>query len=62
VISADRTRLLSPGEAEHGWLARRGHVPLGYLGDVTDGQLISEAKSPTGKAGYSWAASEAGAT
>jgi 3-oxocholest-4-en-26-oate---CoA ligase len=33
VISADRTRLLAPGEPEQGWLVRRGHVPLGYLGD-----------------------------
>jgi fatty-acyl-CoA synthase len=24
---------LEPGSGERGWLARRGHVPLGYLGD-----------------------------
>jgi len=33
VVSADRTRILEPGEAEVGWTARRGRVPLGYLGD-----------------------------
>ncbi len=33
VISEDRTRFLSPGDDELGWLARRGRVPLGYLGD-----------------------------
>jgi acyl-CoA synthetase (AMP-forming)/AMP-acid ligase II len=33
VLSADRTRLLRPGEAEHGWLAKVGNIPLGYLGD-----------------------------
>lgn len=33
VISADRTRELQPGEDEDGWTARRGTVPLGYLGD-----------------------------
>ena len=27
------TRRLEPEEKEIGWLARRGHVPLGYLGD-----------------------------
>jgi acyl-CoA synthetase (AMP-forming)/AMP-acid ligase II len=27
------TRRLQPGDAETGWLARTGHVPLGYLGD-----------------------------
>jgi acyl-CoA synthetase (AMP-forming)/AMP-acid ligase II len=25
--------LVEPGSGERGWLARRGHVPLGYLGD-----------------------------
>jgi len=33
VVDDDRTRLLSPGEGA-GWLARRGLVPLGYLGDA----------------------------
>jgi acyl-CoA synthetase (AMP-forming)/AMP-acid ligase II len=33
VISADRSAVLEPGSAEQGWLARDGHVPLGYLGD-----------------------------
>jgi 3-oxocholest-4-en-26-oate---CoA ligase len=32
VLSADRTRVLQPGEGQ-GWLARRDLVPLGYLGD-----------------------------
>jgi acyl-CoA synthetase (AMP-forming)/AMP-acid ligase II len=33
VLDAAMTRQLQPGEAETGWLARTGHVPLGYLGD-----------------------------
>ncbi|MDQ2650819.1 MAG: AMP-binding protein [Actinomycetota bacterium] len=33
VLSADRSRLLEPGEDEEGWTARRGRVPLGYLND-----------------------------
>jgi fatty-acyl-CoA synthase len=33
VLSADRCRFLAPGEDEVGWTARRGRVPLGYLGD-----------------------------
>jgi fatty-acyl-CoA synthase len=33
VLSADRTRLLEPGEDEIGWTARVGRVPLGYLDD-----------------------------
>jgi fatty-acyl-CoA synthase len=33
VLSADRDRVLSPGEDEVGWIARRGRVPLGYLDD-----------------------------
>jgi fatty-acyl-CoA synthase len=50
VLSADRTRFLSPGEDEIGWTARCGRVPLGYLGDrgrtettfpVIDGQRVS---------------------
>jgi hypothetical protein len=33
VLSADRTRVLAPGDGEVGWLAQAGRVPLGYLGD-----------------------------
>ncbi|MEO6988147.1 MAG: acyl-CoA synthetase [Aquihabitans sp.] len=33
VVSADLSRELEPGSSETGWLAQRGHVPLGYLGD-----------------------------
>ena len=33
VISADRTRILHPGDKQLGWTARRGRVPLGYLND-----------------------------
>jgi fatty-acyl-CoA synthase len=33
VIDADLTRLVGPGDDEVGWLAQRGSVPLGYLGD-----------------------------
>ncbi|HKY15926.1 MAG TPA: AMP-binding protein [Microthrixaceae bacterium] len=33
VVSADLTRELDPGDDEIGWTARRGRVPLGYLGD-----------------------------
>lgn len=32
VVDDQRTRVLRPGEGQ-GWLARRGLVPLGYLGD-----------------------------
>jgi acyl-CoA synthetase (AMP-forming)/AMP-acid ligase II len=31
VVSADRSRILDPGDGELGWTARRGRVPLGYL-------------------------------
>jgi 3-oxocholest-4-en-26-oate---CoA ligase len=50
VLSADRTRFLAPGEDEIGWTARRGRVPLGYLGDserteetfpIIDGQRVA---------------------
>lgn len=34
VVSADLSTELAPGSAETGWLAQRGHVPLGYLGDA----------------------------
>ncbi len=33
VLAEDRTRLLERHERELGWLARRGPVPRGYLGD-----------------------------
>ncbi len=33
VLTDDLDRALSPGEGE-GWLARRGFIPLGYLGDA----------------------------
>jgi fatty-acyl-CoA synthase len=50
VVSADRSRFLEPGDAEVGWTARRGRVPLGYLGDrekteatfpIIDGERVS---------------------
>jgi fatty-acyl-CoA synthase len=50
VVSDDRRRVLEPGEDELGWTARRGRVPLGYLGDrerteatfpVIDGERFS---------------------
>ena len=50
VVSSDMTRVLEPGDDEAGWLAQRGSVPLGYLGDaektartfpVIDGQHYS---------------------
>jgi 3-oxocholest-4-en-26-oate---CoA ligase len=34
VVSADLTRILSPGDDETGWLAQQGLIPLGYLGDA----------------------------
>ena len=34
VLSADQTRVLEPGSGEIGWLAAKGRVPLGYLGDA----------------------------
>ena len=43
VLSADRTDLLEPGSPESGWLAQRGRVPLGYLGD----QARTEATFPS---------------
>lgn len=33
VVSADLTRILTPGDKEIGWLAQQGLIPLGYLGD-----------------------------
>ena len=34
VVDAEISRVLEPGADEVGWLAQRGHVPLGYLGDA----------------------------
>jgi 3-oxocholest-4-en-26-oate---CoA ligase len=34
VLSADRTRFLEPDDHDVGWMARGGHVPLGYLDDA----------------------------
>ncbi|HET6835594.1 MAG TPA: AMP-binding protein [Acidimicrobiales bacterium] len=34
VLSEDRSRRLTPGDDEIGWLAQVGRVPLGYLGDA----------------------------
>lgn len=34
LLSADRSRLLAPGEPELGWLGTTGRVPLGYLGEA----------------------------
>jgi 3-oxocholest-4-en-26-oate---CoA ligase len=33
VVSADRTRVLQPGDPEIGWAARAGRIPLGYFND-----------------------------
>ena len=33
VVNEDLTKVLEPGCGESGWLARTGHIPLGYLGD-----------------------------
>jgi fatty-acyl-CoA synthase len=50
VLDAELKRVLGRGETEVGWLAQRGRVPLGYLGDpdktratfpVIDGQRYS---------------------
>jgi 3-oxocholest-4-en-26-oate---CoA ligase len=34
IVSADLTEVLDAGHEEVGWLAQRGRVPLGYLGDA----------------------------
>jgi fatty-acyl-CoA synthase len=34
VVSEDLSRELAPGDDDLGWLAQRGSVPLGYLGDA----------------------------
>jgi fatty-acyl-CoA synthase len=34
IVSEDLTRALDAGHEEEGWLAQRGRVPLGYLGDA----------------------------
>jgi fatty-acyl-CoA synthase len=50
VLSADRSRILEPGDDEIGWTARIGRVPLGYLNDpertertfpIVDGRRLS---------------------
>jgi 3-oxocholest-4-en-26-oate---CoA ligase len=50
VVSDDRSRFLEPGDKDVGWTARRGRVPLGYLGDrvrteetfpIVDGERIA---------------------
>lgn len=33
VVDESRTRILDPGDADAGWLARHSLIPLGYLGD-----------------------------
>ena len=33
VLDESMTRLLEPGHSGVGWLAKSGHIPLGYLGD-----------------------------
>jgi acyl-CoA synthetase (AMP-forming)/AMP-acid ligase II len=43
VLDAAMTRCLQPGDAETGWLARTGHVPLGYLGDKAKTQQTYRA-------------------
>ena len=35
IVGEDLDRVLEPGSDEQGWLAQRGRVPLGYLGDAT---------------------------
>ena len=49
VVSDDCTRFLEPGDAEVGWVARTGRIPLGYFDDadatrktfpVVDGQRV----------------------
>ena len=34
ILNDALTGVVGPGSGEEGWLARRGHVPLGYLGDA----------------------------
>jgi 3-oxocholest-4-en-26-oate---CoA ligase len=50
ILAEDKTRFLQQTETEIGWIARTGHVPLGYLGDedateatfpVVDGARVS---------------------
>ncbi|MBM4244006.1 MAG: acyl-CoA synthetase [Deltaproteobacteria bacterium] len=38
VLSDDRGRILQAGDADVGWLAKAGRVPLGYLGDAAKTQ------------------------
>ena len=48
-------RFLEPGDDEIGWTARRGRVPLGYLGDrekteatfpIVDGERVADPRRP----------------
>jgi fatty-acyl-CoA synthase len=50
IVDDDLDRVIEPGDEEMGWLAQRGRVPLGYLGDraktertfpVIDGERFS---------------------
>jgi fatty-acyl-CoA synthase len=50
LLSADRSRFLTPGDEEIGWIVRRGRVPLGYLDNreqteatfpIVDGERLS---------------------
>ena len=34
IVNSDMTAVLEPGSGETGWLARKGRLPLGYLGDA----------------------------
>lgn len=34
IVDETRQRILEPGHDEAGWLAKRGRIPLGYLGDA----------------------------
>jgi fatty-acyl-CoA synthase len=56
VLSADRTRLLEPGDDEIGWTARVGRVPLGYLHD----RETRSAVIPTCSTRSSWAGRASG--
>ncbi len=58
IVAEDLDRVIEPGADEQGWLAQRGRVPLGYLGDATktartfpiiDGERFSV---PGDRAGY----------
>ena len=43
VLADDRSHVLAPGDPEMGWVASRGQVPTGYLGDpVKSGETFPE--------------------